>query len=422
MILHLIMKHFALIPERRDGSTTSYSDHSLSEYESFCFDVDHIEEKSSGSTTSHSDLSLLEYESFHFDLSIDPLPPADRSDSHLEEFADELAHIISPPEYDHFYFDLEDIRKWKDLILFFSLTQSGEKTRAMETPSFSSHHMPSSRPAAYLPKEVLIFCDGQYLTLKEVLESLDLTGKKEHYVIRMLWEILKNSSLEDRHKFFKWEIGIGDGLGLVTTVNHLANGGDSATSGLTPQAMERGMLSLIMDGRDSKVARGSSLFGSSAIEYEGASLSFKKEQKPFTSFNACFSRGSLANDAYQRTEDLKSLKEVFHSKINLMETKDHHDLEKSKANRLATFKNMLKGEKYDAKGWCEKGAHKYGRLNEQSWWEKWGDNYERTCSKMCLCPFFSVFATDKWAETELGTKWEEKWFWFTSRRDMACDS
>ncbi|GJT01611.1 hypothetical protein Tco_0822780 [Tanacetum coccineum] len=27
--------------------------------------------------------------------------------SHHEEFADELAHIISPPEYDYFYFDLE---------------------------------------------------------------------------------------------------------------------------------------------------------------------------------------------------------------------------------------------------------------------------------------------------------------------------
>ncbi|GJT96931.1 hypothetical protein Tco_1092449 [Tanacetum coccineum] len=70
--------------EKSSGSTTSHSDHSLPEYELFCFDVDHIEEKSSGSTTSHSDLSLLEYESFHFDLSIDPLPPADRSDFHLE--------------------------------------------------------------------------------------------------------------------------------------------------------------------------------------------------------------------------------------------------------------------------------------------------------------------------------------------------
>ncbi|GKE16890.1 hypothetical protein Tco_1424467 [Tanacetum coccineum] len=95
------------IEEKSSGSTTSHSDHSLSEYESFCSDVDHIKEKSSVRTTSHSDLSLLEYESFHFDLSIDRLPPANRSDSQHEEFADELAHIISPSEYDHFYFDLE---------------------------------------------------------------------------------------------------------------------------------------------------------------------------------------------------------------------------------------------------------------------------------------------------------------------------
>ncbi|GJW23442.1 hypothetical protein Tco_0034064 [Tanacetum coccineum] len=61
------------------------------------------------STTTHSDFSLPEYDSFIFDLLIDPFPPADRSDSHHEEFADELAHIISPPEYEHFYFDLEDI-------------------------------------------------------------------------------------------------------------------------------------------------------------------------------------------------------------------------------------------------------------------------------------------------------------------------
>ncbi|GJT11879.1 hypothetical protein Tco_0858921 [Tanacetum coccineum] len=93
--------------EKISGSTTSQSDHSLPDYEAFCFDVDHIKEKSSGRTIPHSDLFLLEYESFHFDISIDPLPPFDRSDSHLEEFADELAHIISPSEYDHFYFDLE---------------------------------------------------------------------------------------------------------------------------------------------------------------------------------------------------------------------------------------------------------------------------------------------------------------------------
>ncbi|GKC49431.1 hypothetical protein Tco_1072176 [Tanacetum coccineum] len=69
----------------------SYFNDSSPEYETFSFD---IEKKSSGN-------------SFIFDLSIDPFPPADRSVSHHEEFADELAHIISPSEYDRFYFDLE---------------------------------------------------------------------------------------------------------------------------------------------------------------------------------------------------------------------------------------------------------------------------------------------------------------------------
>ncbi|GKC51149.1 hypothetical protein Tco_1073894, partial [Tanacetum coccineum] len=74
----------------------SHFDDSLPDYETFSFD---IEEKSSGSTTTHFDFSLPEYNSFIFDLSIEPLPHADRSVSHHEEFADELAHIISPPEY-----------------------------------------------------------------------------------------------------------------------------------------------------------------------------------------------------------------------------------------------------------------------------------------------------------------------------------
>nr|GFB91649.1 hypothetical protein [Tanacetum cinerariifolium] len=65
-------------------------------YEAFYFDDDHIKEISSGSTTTHSDISLSEYDSFTFDLA-------------HEKFVDELAHIISPPEYDCFYFrDLPD--------------------------------------------------------------------------------------------------------------------------------------------------------------------------------------------------------------------------------------------------------------------------------------------------------------------------
>nr|GFC00238.1 hypothetical protein [Tanacetum cinerariifolium] len=62
---------------------------SLPEFENFYFDLGEI---SSGSTTTHSDISLSEYDSFIF-----------------EEFVDELTHIISPPEYDCLYFrDLPD--------------------------------------------------------------------------------------------------------------------------------------------------------------------------------------------------------------------------------------------------------------------------------------------------------------------------
>nr|GEV42385.1 hypothetical protein [Tanacetum cinerariifolium] len=64
---------------------------------------DDILQISSGSTTTHSDSSL--YDSFIFDLSINPFPPADRSDFY--EFTDELTHIISPSVYDCFFFKIE---------------------------------------------------------------------------------------------------------------------------------------------------------------------------------------------------------------------------------------------------------------------------------------------------------------------------
>nr|GEU72206.1 hypothetical protein [Tanacetum cinerariifolium] len=89
------------LEEISNGSTTTRSDISRLEYEAF-YD-DHVKEISSGSTTTHSDCSL--YDSFIFDLSINPFPPTDRSDFY--EFPNELAHIISPPEYDCFYFKNE---------------------------------------------------------------------------------------------------------------------------------------------------------------------------------------------------------------------------------------------------------------------------------------------------------------------------
>nr|GFA11911.1 hypothetical protein [Tanacetum cinerariifolium] len=90
-----------VIPEISSGSTTTYSDISLLEYKAF-YD-DHVKEITSGSPTTHSDSPL--YASFIFDLSINPFPPADRSDSY--EFTDELIPFISAPEYDCFLFKVE---------------------------------------------------------------------------------------------------------------------------------------------------------------------------------------------------------------------------------------------------------------------------------------------------------------------------
>nr|GEY50386.1 hypothetical protein [Tanacetum cinerariifolium] len=89
------------LEEISSGSTTTRADISLPDYEAFY--NDHVMEISSGSTTTHSNFSL--YDSFIFDLSINPFPLADRSDFY--EFANELAHIISPPKYDCFSFNNE---------------------------------------------------------------------------------------------------------------------------------------------------------------------------------------------------------------------------------------------------------------------------------------------------------------------------
>ncbi|GKD49964.1 hypothetical protein Tco_1278940, partial [Tanacetum coccineum] len=55
------------------------------------------------------------------------------------------------------------LRKVERFDLFFSLTQSGEKTKVMKTPSFGFHHMPSPRPAAYSPTKVMIPSDREDL-------------------------------------------------------------------------------------------------------------------------------------------------------------------------------------------------------------------------------------------------------------------
>nr|GEW37191.1 hypothetical protein [Tanacetum cinerariifolium] len=89
------------VEEISSGSITTHPDISLPEYE--VFHDDHVKEISSGSPTTHFDSSL--YASFIFDLSINPRPPADRSDFY--EFTDELIPFISAPESDCFLFKVE---------------------------------------------------------------------------------------------------------------------------------------------------------------------------------------------------------------------------------------------------------------------------------------------------------------------------
>nr|GEV05859.1 hypothetical protein [Tanacetum cinerariifolium] len=104
---------------------TNTSDNSLPKFETFCFDVEEI---SSGSTTTHSDSFL--YASFIFDLSINPFPPADRSDFY--EFTD---LFISPSEYDCFLFKVEPNSRdfIKDVVEDISLTKELQVHNASPT-------------------------------------------------------------------------------------------------------------------------------------------------------------------------------------------------------------------------------------------------------------------------------------------------
>nr|GFA71222.1 hypothetical protein [Tanacetum cinerariifolium] len=132
------------VKEISSGSTTTHPDLSLSKYE--VFHDDHVKEISSGSPTTHSDSSL--YASFMFDLSINPFPPADRSDSY--EFIDELIPFISAPEYDCFCFTVEpNLRDFtKDVVENISPTKEPQVLNALPTHPFLQLNMkfqPSSK-------------------------------------------------------------------------------------------------------------------------------------------------------------------------------------------------------------------------------------------------------------------------------------
>nr|GFB84709.1 hypothetical protein [Tanacetum cinerariifolium] len=86
---------------------------------------------SSGSPNTHSDSSL--YASFIFDLSVNPFPPADRSDFY--EFTDEIIPFISLPEYDCFLFTVKPNSRdfTKDVVEDISPTKEPQVHNALPT-------------------------------------------------------------------------------------------------------------------------------------------------------------------------------------------------------------------------------------------------------------------------------------------------
>ncbi|GJZ43988.1 hypothetical protein Tco_0591243 [Tanacetum coccineum] len=148
--------------EMSSGNTTTHADNSLPEYDSFLCKIEPDQEKNSGSITIYADISLLglecfyfksepdpgnltsiinleiptthaiisQYGSSYFDLLINLFPPTDRSDFYHEEFADELAHIISPPDLECFYFKIEQIGRIFDEPQWDSIARIFEASRA----------------------------------------------------------------------------------------------------------------------------------------------------------------------------------------------------------------------------------------------------------------------------------------------------
>ncbi|GJS92657.1 hypothetical protein Tco_0799625 [Tanacetum coccineum] len=69
--------------------------------------------------------------------------------------------LLVPPLPDPKQLSLREVERFDP---FFSLTQSGGKTRVMETPSFGFHRMPSPFPAAYSSNEVMYRYYNPHLT------------------------------------------------------------------------------------------------------------------------------------------------------------------------------------------------------------------------------------------------------------------
>ncbi|GJZ24683.1 hypothetical protein Tco_0562142 [Tanacetum coccineum] len=98
------------------------------------------------------------YDNLIFDKEFEDISSLDPPE--LTPVIDESTLLVTPLP-DSKEISLREVERFDP---FFSLTQSGGKTRVMETPSFGFHHMPSPRPAAYSPKEVMYCYYHPHLT------------------------------------------------------------------------------------------------------------------------------------------------------------------------------------------------------------------------------------------------------------------
>nr|GEW95338.1 hypothetical protein [Tanacetum cinerariifolium] len=183
------------LEEVSSGSPTTHSDISLPDYEVFFFNNDHIKEISSGSTTTHSDISLSEYDSFIFDLT-------------HEEFADEIAHIISPPKYDCFYFwnlpDPATVGQTQNVYAAGAYNQGVPIVAPVESPVSAPKHNPKpSIPYPFADALILMPKFGptinSLLTNKEKLFELARTPLNKHFSVVLLKKLPEK--LGDLDKF-----------------------------------------------------------------------------------------------------------------------------------------------------------------------------------------------------------------------------
>ncbi|GJZ59870.1 hypothetical protein Tco_0615686 [Tanacetum coccineum] len=126
---------------------------------------------------------------------------------YFEQLLNEDTSALLPIESSSLDLPLPDpkqiyLREVERFDLFSSLTQSGGKTRVMETPSFDFHHMPSPLPAAYSPTEVIVF-DEPLSNSDSMSRSSETSDLFEELIVEISLDDSIPIGIDDRYKGLK---------------------------------------------------------------------------------------------------------------------------------------------------------------------------------------------------------------------------